>query len=129
MRDLSSNLGPVQSLAPAARTASANGAGVDLRDFDGAMVMIDAGSWTDGTHTFEVQESDDNVAFAAVAADDLLGSEPVVGGATDDDQIYKVSYIGTKRYIRAAVTVAGAVTGAVYGVSIVRGLAHRLPVA
>lgn len=129
MRDLHDNLGPVQSLAPAARTASANGTGVDLRDFDAAMVMIDFGAWTDGSHTFEVQESDDDSTYAAVGDDDLLGTEPVVDGASEDAQVYKLSYIGTKRYIRVAVTVSGTTTGAVYGASIIRGLAHRAPVS
>lgn len=129
MRDLKNNLGPVQSLAPAARTASANGTGADLLGFNSAMVMVDVGAWTDGSHSFAVEESDDDSTYTAVADADLIGTEPVVDAADEDNQIYKVSYIGTKRYIRAAVTVATATTGAVYGASIVRGHPHSKPVA
>ena len=34
MRDLKNNIGVVQSLAPAARDADANGTGVDLQGFE-----------------------------------------------------------------------------------------------
>lgn len=126
MRDLKSHVAPAQSLAPAARTASANGTGVDLANYDSALAVIDVGAWTDGTHTFEVQESDDDVTYTAVAAADLDGAEPVVDGATKDDQIYLVGYRGTKRYVRVAVTAAGTTTGAVYGAEVVRGRPRKL---
>jgi hypothetical protein len=129
MRDLAHNLGPAQSLAPAARTASANGTGVDLLGFNSAMVLIDLGAWTDGSHTFEVQESDDDSTYAAVADADLIGTEPVMDAVDEDNTIHKVGYIGNARYIRVATTVSGTTTGAVYGASIVRGNAASKPVA
>ena len=81
------------------------------------MVVIDVGLWTDGTHTFEVQESDDDTSYTAVAAADLQGTEPVVDDATDDAQVYELGYLGSKRYLRAISTVASATTGALYGAS------------
>src|SRR5690606_18397243 len=63
--DLKHALGPEVSLAPAARTANANGIGVDLQGYDGALIEVATGVITDGTHTIEVKESDDNVTFAA----------------------------------------------------------------
>ena len=83
---------------------------------------------TDGTHTFAVEESADNTTYTAVAAADLQGTEPVVDDATDDDQIYELGYLGSKRYIRVAVTVSGATTGAVYGASITTGHPAVAPV-
>jgi hypothetical protein len=127
MRDIYNGLSVAQSLAPAARTASANGTGVDLRGFDGAFALIETGVITDGSHTFEVQESDDNSTFTAVADADLQGSEPAVG-STDDNSVYRVGYRGTRRYLRVAVTVSGATSGGVYGAAVVRGLAHQQPV-
>lgn len=120
-RDLYNGTDAAQSLRPQARTASANGTGVDLVGYDAALVLIDVGAWTDGTHTFEVQDSEDNSTFAAVADEYLLGTEPAVSGAAHDDVIYEIGYKGIKRYLRVAVTVSGATTGAVYGASIVRG--------
>ncbi|TIV38941.1 MAG: hypothetical protein E5V91_12405 [Mesorhizobium sp.] len=129
MRDLYNDLGFSQSLAPAARNASANGSGVDINGYSGAVVIISAGAWTDGTHTFDIQESDDNSTFTSVAAGQIQGSKPVVNSAPTASKVYKVGYLGTKAYVRAAVTVAGATTGAVYSASVVRGHAATKPVA
>lgn len=128
MRDLYNDSGFTQSLAPAARTASANGTGVDLYGYSGANIIFHAGAWTDGTHTFDVQDSDDNSSFASVAAGLLLGTKPVVSSSGTASKAYKVGYLGTKRYLRAAVTVAGATTGAVYGATVQVGHAATKPV-
>jgi hypothetical protein len=101
MRDLKSNIKPVQSLIPATRTAAANGSGVDLSGFSAASVVFANGAiggTASPTFTFEVQESDDNATFTAVADKDLRGVEPVIAAA---NQVSQVSYIGYKRYIRA----------------------------
>lgn len=119
--DLYPHLAPLPSLAPAARTASANGTGVDLANYDAAVALIHAGTWTDGTHTFELQDSDDNASFTAVADAYLSGTEPVVSSAPTASQVYRVGYHGIRRYLRVVVTAAGTTTGAVYGASIVRG--------
>ncbi|HEX8221679.1 MAG TPA: hypothetical protein VF914_21000 [Chloroflexia bacterium] len=103
----------VTTLAPAARTATANGTGVDLANFGQNLIIIPAGTRTDGAHTPTIEESNDNSSFSTVAAGDLAG-DPLVAITTDSVQ--KVSYIGTKRYIRVKVTVTGSpATGAVYG--------------
>jgi hypothetical protein len=128
MRDLKNNFDAVISLAPAARTASANGSGVDLSGYGGAMVLVTTGLITDATHTIEVQESEDNATFTAVADADLQGTEPAIGAA-DDNKVYRVGYLGNKRYVRVVVTVAGATTGGVLGASVVRGLPRYAPLA
>lgn len=129
MRDLYNDVGYTQSLAPAARNATANGTGVDVNGFSGAVFVISVGTWTDGTHTFDMQESDDNSTFTSVAAGQLQGTEPVVSSAGTASKVYKVGYLGSKRYLRVAVTVAGATTGAVYGAAIMTGHAATKPVA
>lgn len=121
MRDLINVILGAQSLRPAARTATANGLGVDLKGFHSAVVLIDVGVWTDGTHTFELQESDDDVTYTAVADEDLDGAEPVVSSAATDEILLGIGYLGSKRFLRVKTTVAGATTGAVYGASILRG--------
>jgi len=107
MRDLKSNIKPVQSLVPATRNAAANGSGVDLAGFNAASVVFSSGAIGGAapSFTFEVQESDDNTTFTAVADRDIRGVEPVVTAA---NQVSQVAYLGYKRYIRAVVkTVAG----------------------
>lgn len=127
-RDLYHSLSPAISLAPAARTASANGTGVDLTGFLSAMVEIVTGTITDGTHTFAVEESDDNSAFTAVADANLLGTEPAIVAA-DDNVVKRIGYLGSKQYLRVSVTVATATTGGIYGATILRGHPRHGPVA
>lgn len=127
--DIVNDISAVQSLTPAARTAAANGTGVDLTGYNGAAVIIAAGTITDGTlYTFEVQESDDNASFTAVADADLIGTEPALAAA-DDNAVREVGYKGNKRYLRvalAAVTGAPA-TGGVFSAVVVRGKPRRYP--
>lgn len=108
MRDLKSSIKPVQSLVPISRTAAANGTGVDTIGFNSASVVFSGGAiggTATPTFTFELQESDDNTTFTAVADIDKRGDEPVV---TTANTVSQVGYIGNKRYIRAALkTVAG----------------------
>lgn len=112
------------SLVPVARTATANGTGVDRRVANNmhrsAMVVISTGAITDGTHTIEVQDSDDNATFAAVADQFLQGSEPAIG-STDDNTLFFVGYIGPRRYLRVVSTVAGATGGGIYAAVVVLG--------
>lgn len=125
-RDIYNNVETVQSLAPAARTASANGTSADMTGYHpGCLIQINAGAWTDGTHTFEVQDSDDNSTFTAVADAYLLGTEPVIDAAADGGQVYEIGYIGIQPYVRVAVTVATATSGAVYGANIVQGYPRK----
>jgi len=110
------------SLHPAARTASADGATVDLTGYDAAEFAILAGAWTDGTHTVSFEESEDDSTWTAVASTDLQGTAPVIDGATDDDQTYNVGYRGLKRYVRGKVTVTDSPsTGAIIGITVLRG--------
>ncbi len=124
--DIKNSVSAAQSLAPATRTASANGAGVDLAGYDAAVVVVSTGTITDGTHTIEVQESDDDTTYTAVADADLDGTEPAIG-ATDDNVVYELGYHGIKRYVRVAVTVSGATSGGAYGANVIRGKGRKLP--
>lgn len=135
--DMSKDVKVDPSLEPQTLGADAtvNGASVDLKGFHAATVIIDVGAWTDGTHTFEIQEADDDGAgspgsFAGVAAADLVGTEPVVDGATVDDQQYLIGYIGDKRHLRVSVTSASVTTGlAAVASYVMAGKPSTLPVA
>lgn len=105
------------SLGPAARTATANGTGVDIANVGEATVHFIVGTITDGTHTPKLQESDNNSTWNDVAAADQAGTLAALASNTNQ----KVSYIGAKRYIRAVSTVAGATTGGVYSAIVVAG--------
>lgn len=126
--DLKSNLALAVSLAIALRNASAtvNGSSVDLQGYGSALVAVTTGTMTDGTVTFEVQESDDNAAWSAVADADLQGVETDLSlAATDDDKIKVVGYKGNKRYLRVASTMVAGATGGTFGALILRGHARH----
>jgi len=125
-----------QTVTAANRTnGTVNGTAIDLwsntvgdQVFRSALAVVQTGTITDGTHTVEVQESDDNSSFTAVADADLQGSEPAIG-STNDNVVYEIGYRGTKRYLRVAVVTTGATTGGTFGAVLILGIPRRLPVA
>jgi hypothetical protein len=130
MRDFARNLSPALSLPPAARTANTNGTTVDLLGYGTAAVLVTFGAWTDGNHTPKLQESDNgSTGWTDVAAVDMAGSFSAVSSAAGQNAVQRASYIGNKRYIRPVLTVAGATTGAIVGVHVVRGNPTALPAA
>lgn len=133
-RDLASNVSFTgQSFVPAARTATANGTGVDLRDYKAEALVIRFGAITGTTPTMTIrwEESDDDSTYTAVAAADLDGGLVPAGlDATAANTVIKRGYLGTKRYVRAAITaIAG--TSPVYNVqaSVERSGANVNPVS
>lgn len=126
-RDMYQELAPAVSLAPAARTASANGTGVDLQNSQGNMIMITAGTITDGTHAFSIEDSSDNSSFSAAAAADVVGSLTSFTSGTSSGTVREASYIGSKRYIRVVVTASGTTTGGVYSAVVLRARHRTLP--
>src|SRR5437879_13399200 len=121
LHSLKDHISEAISLSPAARTASANGTGVDLAGFESACCVAAYGVWTDGTHTVKLQDSDDNSSFADVAAGFLDGAFTAVSASGGSNTTQRVSYTGGKRYVRAVLTVSGATTGALSAAVIVRG--------
>ena len=117
------------SIAPAAnRTASINGAGVDLRGYESGSGVFHFGAITDGGWTPSIEESDDNAAFTAVAAKDQVGTA-TEALAANDDTIQVLKYIGNKRYIRCVMTESTAsTTGALFSALVVRGRPEFAPV-
>ncbi len=133
-RSVYTNVTPRASLTIAARSANTtvNGSGVD-RNIGGdmhrsAMVVVHTGAITDGTHTIEIQDSDDNASFTAVADQYLQGTEPAIG-ASDDNSLFVIGYIGSRRYLRVSVTTAGATSGGTYGAVVLLGEPRRGPVS
>jgi hypothetical protein len=121
--DLKSSISPVASIIPANYQATETGDGVDLTGFDSAAVVIGVGAATDTGFSFEVQESDDDSDYAAVASSDLDGTEPATAVAS---ALTVLGYRGIKRFIRVVATDTG--TGnADFGVTVIRGKARKHP--
>lgn len=129
-RELNIHISPAETIAPALYDATVEGDSVDLAGFSSAAVLIHVGAWTDGTHTFEVQHSDDDDVFTAVPDTQLDGTEPVVDDGDTDGTLVEIGYNGSKRYLRVVNTVTDNPSdGLVAGAVIVRGHPRRSPVA
>lgn len=106
MRDLKNDYLPKYSIYPASLGAGAKtgDAIVDLKGFEGAMIVCGSGAITVDM-PFQLMHGDvANLSDAAAVPDaDLVGSEPTLGEATDNE-IKHFSYVGTKRYLRVDTT-------------------------
>ncbi len=130
MRDQKSITLFQESLAPASRTAAVNGTGVDVSGFDAATAVMQAGAagGTSPSFTFQLQDSDDNSTFAAVAAADLVGSQPAAVTAAQSP--VRIGYIGKKRYLRWAITaVSGTSPTLLCSAGILLGAPSKAPTA
>lgn len=122
-----------QSLVPAARTTTANGTAVDTVANGGmqdAVLVVHAGTVTDGDHAITVQESaDGSTNWTAVAAGNLQGSLPTLADDADE-AVTMVGIRPTKRYLRAVSTVTGSPsTGGVYAAGFILGRPRFKPVS
>lgn len=116
------------SFTAVARTTTANGTAVDLQPYNACTFVFLPVSWTDGTHTFKLQDSPDNSTWTDVAASLLDGVAPAVSSSGTAAVITRVGYIGQQRYVRAVCTITGSpATGAVVGVHAIRGMPRKFP--
>lgn len=116
-RDVRLETDPKVSVAPQSIGGAVNGTGIDLAGAEAALILLINGAATAGA-TVKVQESSDNSAFTDVADSDLIGLTGNTSGvAQTASTIVKVSYVGTKRYIRV-ITTAG--TAALFSAVVTR---------
>ncbi len=130
--DLYNRVTGVSALTPAARTASANGTAVDMttNNANGLTFLVYAGTITDGTHAFKLQDSPDNSNWTDVAAPFIQqGSTTSFTSSTTSGTVLKFGYLGLTRYVRLVATVSGTTTGGVYSAVAVEGLEASLPAA
>ena len=82
---------------------------IDLQGYDSVEILVATGTLADADATFTALLEDGNVSNlsdnAAVATADRLGSLPSFT-FTNDDSVFKVGYVGGKRYIRLTITPA-----------------------
>ncbi len=131
LRDLLRQQVVMQSLAPAARVNGvATGAAVDLRGYDGAVIAVSFGAYTDGTHTPTIVHSNDGVTFTTCAfGAELDGPLDLaeVSGSAGANKIQQIGYIGNQRYVAVVITTTGATTGALSAANVVAGLPRNAP--
>ncbi len=149
MRDTVSELGTVFTglgALPVIKTTQTSG-WIDHANYNGATVYLLANTWTDGTITPVIHESDDGSAdLGAVAVTDLVawkatsatdytpvrrgGAQPLAISSAATALNQRVGYNGGHRYIQVVSTVTGSPsTGCGYDVIIVAGRPHNMPAA
>jgi hypothetical protein len=130
--DLYNRIGIVQDLVPAVYKTTQTSTGIDRTAYEGGtdalVCALTVGAYTDGTHTFAMEDSPDNTNWTAVDAAYLQGSFTAISSSGQQNAVQKVGYIGTQRYVRVVDTVTGSpATGAQYGVNWIVSGAHYLP--
>lgn len=122
-----------RSLSPAARTdGTASGVAVDRAANGGmqdAVVLVSTGTVTDGSHAVAIEDSaDGSTDWQPVAAGQLLGSAPTLV-ADDDDTVFEVGVLSTRRYLRVVAVTTGATTGGIFSAGILLGRPRFAPVS
>lgn len=111
MKDLFNNINVKRVLSPAsvADNTAQVGQIIDRQGFESLTYLIAAGSLADADAVFTVLLEDgdaSNLSDAAAVADaQLLGTELLAAPLfSDDDKVFKLGYMGNKRYTRLTIT-------------------------
>lgn len=124
--DAYSNVATVQAIAPAVKTAAADGSTIDRKGYGGVLFVANTGAIAgDGDFSLKVQDSANGTTWADADADDVLGAFPATLAA---DSTYRASYIGKARYVRLAITKEGGTSIAAGAVAVLT-LPHLAPAA
>lgn len=123
----------VPVLHPIAVTTATTGSTVDRAPggiaFAKAMFVVHAGVVTDGTLTWEPEESVDGSTWTAIDAADLDGTFTVLDDDVTDGLVEEIEYLGSKRFLRLKVKVEdGPSTGGVLSAAVVLGSSNTGPV-
>lgn len=92
---------------------------VDTADFDmGVTFAMMASDFTDGEYQLQFEDSPDNITFAPVAAEKIIGPNDPVIALTDataidgTERLKTVGVFSTDRYVKAQIVSTGVTTGA-----------------
>jgi len=139
MKDLYNNVEAVSVLDPIAITATAVHTDIDLQGFNSACLLVqtglDAGTGLGASHkfVFTMDHSDDGTTYTAVTTADMLdltvtsGVVLTIDAATEDNTLYKLGYVGGKRYLQLTYTITGTVTMPI-GIIVLKGNPELSPV-
>ena len=121
-----------RTVAPAVRTnGTVNGTAVNLGAYgaESAIVAINAGTITDGSHAVSIQDSDDgSTGWANVAAGRLTATPPTLTSA-DSNTLVEIGVTPAKAFLRVVIVTTGATTGGATSASVVVGDVGSTPVS
>ena len=140
MKDLYNNIETVAVLAPVVVSATATHTDIDLAGFNSACLLIDAGvdagTGLSSSHklVFTLDHSDDGDTYSAVTTADMLdltvssGVVLTIDSTDEDATLYKLGYVGGKRYLQLTYTETGTVSMPM-SITLVKGHPAIAPVA
>lgn len=127
MKDLFSNVGVVQALAPAVQSSATEGSAIDLQEFGSVVISVNTGTVVgDGDFGVKLQHSDQSGSGFVDAPASVVDSN--APATLEAGKAYKLKYVGSKRYVRLALTKAGG-TSIAAGAVAVLGNPAMAPVA
>lgn len=140
MKDLYNNIGDEAILDPIAITATAVHTDIDLAGFNSCCIYVhaglDGGTGLSASHkfVFTMDHSDDGTTYAAVETKDMIdltvasGVVLTIDSKDEDNTLYKLGYVGGKRYVQLTYTVTGTVSMPM-SIIVVKGHPLDAPVA
>lgn len=130
-QDLHQEIAVAESLSPAARTATEDGTGVDLSNFQGVVVAIALGTFagTSPSATLQIQDSADDASYTEYVPSEVMGGALPIIDTTNDEQVIERGYQGPNQFVRVSLTAISGV-GATLPCSavIVRGHPSIMPI-
>ena len=139
MKDLYNNIEVTSVLDPIVVAADADHDGIDLKGYNSALLVVncglDAGTGLSSSHklVFTLYDSPDDTTYTLVETADMLDLTVVSGvvitidAVGEDNSIYKLGYVGGKRYLKLAYTETGAVSMPM-SIELVKGHPENAPV-
>lgn len=118
MRDIFNSFGAALVVAPAVFAGNNTSAAIDSADFGSIALIVSCGAIVGaGAFSIKLQESDNTAGgtFTDVAETDLQGDLPV---ALAENAVFKIGYLGNRRYVRTVLTRASGTSIAVSVVAI-----------
>lgn len=124
--------------AAIATNTTTNGSAVDLMSVNNGsntlVFLVEAGTITDGTYVFKIQDSPDNSTWTDVPAPYVQAPASLTWtSATPSGTILKIGYLGNtggaNRYVRLVVTSTGTTSGGFMSAVAVLGGGEVLPAA
>ena len=104
------------------------GISIDTKGFESLTLFVELGARTDGSFLPLVQDSDDNITFADVNDQFLIGTEAEALLNTANT-IKSIGYVGKKRYVRLSLVSSGVSSGATATATAILSDAYSNPVA
>ena len=142
MKDLYNNIEVVSLLAPVSVTATGSITDIDLKGFNSACILIhlgaDSGTGLSTTNywTFTLKDSDDGITYTNVETADMIdltvtdGTVLVVDSTDEDNTLYKIGYVGGKRYLELTYTETTTGSNAtMMAIELIKGNPEVAPVA